>query len=117
MSVTVFVTQARSSLPGGRPWVELPRFLVKSFQFNLDIHFLHSRWMRVGNVPRFDSLDRVYKRLFQNAPADGPQHEAERAPFEVLALANDGDVDVRRAIGVAREIISVAGSASPQVGV
>jgi hypothetical protein len=27
-------------LPGGRPWVELPRFLVKSFQFSLDIYFL-----------------------------------------------------------------------------
>src|SRR5215471_5377268 len=37
MSVTVFVTQARSSLPGGRPWVALPRFLVRSFQFSFGI--------------------------------------------------------------------------------
>src|SRR5260370_40198330 len=37
MSVTVLVTQARSSLPGGMPWVELPRFLVRSFQFSLAI--------------------------------------------------------------------------------
>jgi choline dehydrogenase len=29
MSVTVFVTQARFSLPGGSPWVELLRFLVR----------------------------------------------------------------------------------------
>src|SRR6266853_1626863 len=38
MSVTVLVTQARSSLPGRRPWVELPRFLVRSFQFSLGIY-------------------------------------------------------------------------------
>src|SRR5216684_2219702 len=38
MSVTVLVTQARSSLPGGRPCVELPRFLVRSFQFSLGIY-------------------------------------------------------------------------------
>jgi hypothetical protein len=32
------MTQARSSLPGGRPWVELPRFLVRSFQFSLGMY-------------------------------------------------------------------------------
>src|SRR5215475_3323586 len=37
MSVTVLVTQARSSLPGGRPCVTPARFLVKSFQFSFDI--------------------------------------------------------------------------------
>src|SRR5215831_6361602 len=34
MSVTVFVTQARSSLPGGSPWVELSRFFVRSVKFS-----------------------------------------------------------------------------------
>src|ERR1700730_6613617 len=37
MSVTVPVTQRRSSLPGGTPCVELPRFLVNSFHSSLDI--------------------------------------------------------------------------------
>src|SRR5215472_18999325 len=37
MSVTVFVTQARFSLPGGKPWVALPRFLVRIFQFRFDM--------------------------------------------------------------------------------
>src|ERR1700730_7899174 len=39
MSVTVLVTQARPSLPGGMPCVELPRFLVNSFQSSLDMWF------------------------------------------------------------------------------
>src|ERR1700683_1099984 len=37
MSVTVLVTHARFSFPGGRPWVELPRFLVSSFQLSFGI--------------------------------------------------------------------------------
>src|SRR6267142_2095562 len=44
MSVTVFVTQARSSLPGGSPCVELPRFFVKSFQFSRVIFSFHIPW-------------------------------------------------------------------------
>src|SRR6266852_9155102 len=44
ISVTVFVTQARSSLPGGSPWVELPRFFVKSFQFSRVIFSFHIPW-------------------------------------------------------------------------
>src|SRR5258706_149422 len=39
MSATVLVTQARSSLPGGIPGVEVPRCLVRIFQFSLGIHF------------------------------------------------------------------------------
>jgi len=38
-------------------------------------------------MPGFDGLDGVSKCLFQNALADGPEHEAEHPPFEVLALA------------------------------
>src|SRR5260370_35916497 len=41
MSVTLVVTQASSSLPGGSPWVELPRFFVKSFQFSRVIFSFH----------------------------------------------------------------------------
>src|SRR5258705_8017555 len=40
MSVTVLVTPARFSLPGGKPWVELSRFLVSSFQFSFGISIL-----------------------------------------------------------------------------
>ena len=36
-------------------------------------------------VPGFDGLDGVFKRLFQNPPADGPDHEAEQPSFEGLA--------------------------------
>jgi len=32
MSVTVFATQVSASLPGGTPWVALPRCLMKSSQ-------------------------------------------------------------------------------------
>ena len=42
MSVTVLVTQARFSLPGGKPWVELSRFLVSSFQFSFGMSILRS---------------------------------------------------------------------------
>src|SRR2546429_9028004 len=40
MSVAVLVTHARCSLPAGIPWVELPRFLVRSFHFSseADMH-------------------------------------------------------------------------------
>src|ERR1700733_1431455 len=38
MSVTVLVTQARFSFPGGRPLVTPARFLVSSFQFSIDIN-------------------------------------------------------------------------------
>ena len=34
------VTQARFSLPGGKPWVELSRLLVSSFQFSFCISIL-----------------------------------------------------------------------------
>jgi hypothetical protein len=40
MSVTVLVTHARISFPGGKPWVELSRFLVSSFQFSFGISIL-----------------------------------------------------------------------------
>src|ERR1017187_9507777 len=54
-------------------------------------------------VPGFDGFDGVLKRLFQNAPADGPEHEAEHPSLEVLALAYDGHVNVGRAVRLTRE--------------
>src|SRR6202163_69910 len=68
-------------------------------------------------VPGFDGLDGVFKRLFQNAPADGPEHEAEQPSLEGLAFAYDDHVDVGQTIGTACEGVGVAGRASPQVGV
>jgi len=35
-------------------------------------------------VPGFDGLDGVFKRLFQNPPADGPEYEAEQPPVRFL---------------------------------
>ena len=66
-------------------------------------------------VPRFDSLDAVYKRLFQNALADGPEHEAKQPSLEVLAVAYDVHINVGRAVGLTREVVRVAGRASPKL--
>ena len=70
-----------------------------------------------STVPGFDGLDGVFKRLFQNALADGPEHEAEQPSFEVLAVAYDDHVNVGHAVGTTREGVGVAGRASPRVGV
>src|ERR1700733_7199377 len=40
-------------------------------------------------APGFDGVDAVYKRLFQNALADGPEYESEQSSLEVLAVAYD----------------------------
>jgi len=68
-------------------------------------------------VPGFDGLDAVYKRLFQNAIADGPEHEAEQPSLEVLAVANDDQVNVGGALGTTREGVDVARRSSLEVGV
>src|SRR5580692_10987183 len=68
-------------------------------------------------VPGFDGPNRVFKRLFQNARADGPEHEAEQPSPEVLAFAYDDYVDVGQTIGTTCEGVGVAGGASPRVGV
>ena len=57
------------------------------------------------------------ERLFQNALADGPEHEAEQPSLEVLAVAYDNHVNVGGAVGTTREGVGVAGGASPHVGV
>ena len=68
-------------------------------------------------VPDLDSLDGVFKRLLQNSFADGSDHEAEQPSLEVLAVAYDDHVDVGQAVGATREVVGVAGRASPRVGV
>ncbi len=52
---------------------------------------------------RASMAHRVLKRLFQNALADGPEHEAEQASLEVLAVAYDDHVDVGQTIGTTFE--------------
>src|SRR5689334_21953272 len=121
MSATVLLTQARSSLPGGRPWVELPRFLVRSFQFSLGIFSSAASSGYVlfspDAVPSLNRFDGVYKRFFQNALADGPDDQAEQPSLEGFAVTYDDYVDVGRPVGITGEIVSVAGRASPSVGV
>src|SRR5262245_43490190 len=51
-------------------------------------------------VVGFDGLDGVFKRLFQLALTDGPDHEAEQLSLDVLTVAYHDDVDV----GVAKEL-------------
>ncbi len=68
-------------------------------------------------VSGFNGLDAVCKRLFQNAPADGTEHDAEQEPLQILALAYYGHVNLCVAFGPPSEGVSVAGSASPSVRV
>jgi len=68
-------------------------------------------------LPGFDGFDGVFKGFFQDALANGPDHQSERPSFEVLALAYDDHVNVGGAVWVAREVVGVAGVTSPGVGV
>src|SRR4029077_10645140 len=68
-------------------------------------------------VPGFHSLDGVYKRLLQNPLSDGTEHKAEQPPLEGLAVAYDDYVNVGQTVGTAREVVGVAGCASPRVGI
>jgi hypothetical protein len=53
----------------------------------------------------------------QGRPADSPEYEAKQPSLEVLALPNDDHVDVGSAVRMAREVVGVAGCASPKIGV
>jgi hypothetical protein len=68
-------------------------------------------------VAGFDGLNRVYKRLFQNAPTDGFNQESEQMTLEVLSVAHHKQINVRLTVGPAREVVDVAGRAAPYVGV
>src|SRR5262245_10967666 len=108
MIVTVPVTLF---LAGRLPCeVEHQRFLISSFPSGLDLYFRHA-------VAGFDGLDRVFKRLFQNALADCPDHEAEQLSLQVLAVAYDDHVNVGLAVGPTSEGVGMTRRASPQVGV
>lgn len=68
-------------------------------------------------VAGFDSLNGDFERLFQNAPANGPEQEAEEMPPQVLALAYDNHVDIGGAVSLAVEGVNVARRATPHIGV
>src|SRR5882724_10291442 len=68
-------------------------------------------------VPGFDGLDGVFKRLFQNPPADGPEYEAEQPPRQVFAIEYDNHINVGRAVGPSPEGVGVPRRATPHVGV
>src|SRR4029077_5940678 len=70
-----------------------------------------------GGVSSFDSLDAVLERLSQHTLADGPEHESEDPPFEVLALSYHDGVQIGRPVEAASEGVGVAGPASPDVRV
>ena len=87
------VTQARSSFPGGRPWVTPARLLVKSFQFNFGMASplsdcigarLMLRVPLLPRRPRFDGHYAVWECLFHNALADGPSTKPSRCPLRFL---------------------------------
>jgi len=50
-------------------------------------------------IPGFDGFDGVFKRSFQDVPADGSQHDAQQPPLQVLALSHDQQVNVGDAVG------------------
>src|SRR4029079_6610725 len=68
-------------------------------------------------VPGFDRLDAVREGLLEAAPADAPEHEPQEAPLQVLALADHDVVDVGCAVGLAREVVRMAGIAAPRIRV
>src|SRR5215472_23433 len=68
-------------------------------------------------VPGFDGFYGVVKCAFQNALADCLQHETKYPSLEVLALAYDDHVNIGFAIRRTCEGVSVAGRASPHIGV
>jgi hypothetical protein len=55
-------------------------------------------------APGLDGLDGVCKRPFQGAPANGPEHEAEHPPLEVLADPHHDHVDGGGAVGPEPEL-------------
>src|SRR6476660_3138040 len=63
-----------------------------------------------------DRLDGVPEGLSEDALAEDAEHASDHAPLEVLALADDVDVDVGRSVGVASERVEEAGVSSPGVG-
>jgi hypothetical protein len=54
-------------------------------------------------ISGFDGRDRIVKCPSQDALADGPQHEAEGPPSEVLALAHHDGIHISRPVGPPRE--------------
>jgi hypothetical protein len=61
-----------------------------------------------GNAPNsrflfFHGFDGIFKRLCQNASANGTQNQAEESSLEGLALAYDDDVNVGQIVGTASE--------------
>ena len=68
-------------------------------------------------VPGLDGLDGVCKRLRQDAPSDGHEHDTEEPSLEVLAVADDYGVHGGPPVRLRREGVGVARVASPDVGV
>jgi hypothetical protein len=64
-------------------------------------------------IPGFDGLDGVSKCLFQNALADGPEHEAEHPPLEVLALTYHDGVHISRSVRPPCKGVDVARTSTP----
>src|SRR5690242_20480056 len=69
------------------------------------------------SVAGFNGLDRILKRFFEYPLADGPDYEPEEPTPEVLAFPDNVHVNVRRAIAVFGEVVSVAGRPAPQIRV
>jgi hypothetical protein len=75
------------------------------------------RFLSCRAVPGFYRFDGVFKRPFQNVLAHRPEHEAKQPSLEVFALSYGDHVDVGGPVGLTREGVSMAGIASPDVGV
>lgn len=56
-------------------------------------------------VPDFDCLGAVCKRRFQNALADGLEHQTEQPTFDVFAFAYYIHVNVGGSVGSTRDCV------------
>src|SRR5690349_3356413 len=66
-------------------------------------------------IAAFDRLHTLRECLLQDAFADESEDEAEQPAPEVLPITDDGDVDVGRSVWLPREVVRVAGRATPDV--
>jgi hypothetical protein len=59
-------------------------------------------------VPRFNRLDGIYERFFQNTPAYRAEHQAKQATSKILAVAHHSDLNIAYAVWRTPEVVGVA---------
>src|SRR5262249_9677879 len=98
--------------PGGGIWraVVPPRRRARGHTAALEALLPHA-------IASLDGPDAAREGLLQDAFPNGRHHEAEKPTLEVLAVTDNDQVDVGRAVRTPRETVGVARIASPGVRV